>query len=63
MMLLLCTHQEVQAIQKGVLLTHRGIIFAPFLLDNYYNMGRLAETNNDESTDSESENNYQMQLY
>ena len=44
---------------KGVLLTHRGIIFAPFYWITITTMGRLAETNNDESTDSESENNYQ----
>ena len=44
---------------KGVLLTHRGIIFAPFYWITITTMGRLAEISNDESTDSETENNYQ----
>ena len=48
-MLQLCTHQEVQVI-KGSLLAHRGIIFAPFYWITITTMGRLAETNNDEST-------------
>ena len=45
---------------KGVILTHRGIVFAPFYWITITTMGRLAEIETDNNSDEEEpENNYQ----
>ena len=44
---------------KGVVLTHRGIIFAPFYWITITTMGKLAEIETGKNTEEDSENNYQ----
>ena len=44
---------------KGVVLTHRGIIFAPFYWITITTMGKLAEIETGKNTEEDSENSYQ----
>ena len=44
---------------KGVVLTHRGIIFAPFYWITITTMGKLAEIETEKDSEEDSENNYQ----